>query len=153
MYAFLVRRSRVLCEEQARAEIGEDRLLVLRLGIVAGSHDGSGRLTYWPMRAMRGGEALWPPMESPLQYIDVADIARWCMQLCRQRSTVRAPPCRIHLWVLDYRKLIVNCGLWIVDCELPYPAGNFQHRRGGSWWVGWACHLRRRQAGLPGATA
>ena len=77
---------KALCEAAAAATLKPEQLLVLRLGVVAGANDHSGRLSYWPMRVRDGGEALWPPADAPLQFIDAADVARWCVSLCEKKT-------------------------------------------------------------------
>jgi 2'-hydroxyisoflavone reductase len=63
------------------------RVTVLRPGLIVGSHDPTGRFTYWPLRLARGGRVLAPgrPGRS-IQFIDVRDLAAWCVQLAVQRK-------------------------------------------------------------------
>ena len=63
------------------------RVTVLRPGLIVGPHDPTGRFTYWPLRLARGGRVLAPGRpDRPVQFIDVRDLAAWCVQLA-QRST------------------------------------------------------------------
>ena len=65
------------CEESVRAE----RLLIARAGLIAGYGDRSDRFGYWPGRfaavTAKDPVVLAPPMESPVQAIDVEDLATW----------------------------------------------------------------------------
>jgi 2'-hydroxyisoflavone reductase len=58
----------------------------VRPGLIVGPHDPTGRFTYWVRRAARGGAMLAPgrPQRS-VQFIDVRDLAQWCLQLAQQR--------------------------------------------------------------------
>jgi 2'-hydroxyisoflavone reductase len=61
------------------------RVTVLRPGLIVGPHDPTGRFTYWPLRLARGGRVLAPGRpERPVQFIDVRDLADWCVQLAQQ---------------------------------------------------------------------
>ena len=77
----------MLCEQEAAAAFGADRLLIMRLGVVAGAHDPSGRLTYYPWRVRQGGEVLWPPADTPLQWVDAADLAAFTLTMCRTNAS------------------------------------------------------------------
>jgi 2'-hydroxyisoflavone reductase len=70
------------CEAQVRAVFGEHALLV-RPGLIVGPGDRSGRFSYWPWRAMQGGEMLVPDLgdDEPLQFIDVRDLGAWIVRL------------------------------------------------------------------------
>jgi 2'-hydroxyisoflavone reductase len=61
------------------------RVTVLRPGLIVGRNDPTGRFTYWPLRLARGGRVLAPGRpERPVQFIDVRDLAAWCVQLAQQ---------------------------------------------------------------------
>jgi 2'-hydroxyisoflavone reductase len=61
------------------------RVTVLRPGLIVGPYDPTGRFTYWPLRLARGGRVLAPGRpERPVQFIDVRDLAAWCVQLAGQ---------------------------------------------------------------------
>ncbi len=70
------------CEAEVRAVFG-DKALIVRPGLIVGPGDRSGRFSYWPRRAMRGGEMLVPDLgdDEPLQFIDVRDLAAWMVRL------------------------------------------------------------------------
>ena len=69
---------KVLCERWGADVIGNDRYTVLRPTYICGPGDHTDRFTYWPVRASKGGEMLWPGSPShPLQIIDVRDLAKF----------------------------------------------------------------------------
>ncbi|MFJ8075788.1 NAD-dependent epimerase/dehydratase family protein [Streptomyces sp. NPDC096176] len=60
--------------------IGEDRSLLVRSGLILGPWENIGRLPWWLGRIARGGEVLAPgPRETPLQFVDVRDLADWTL--------------------------------------------------------------------------
>ncbi|MGW0337176.1 NAD-dependent epimerase/dehydratase family protein [Streptomyces sp. NPDC003011] len=59
---------------------GAERSLLVRAGLILGPYENIGRLPWWLTRMARGGPVLAPgPRESPLQYVDVRDLARWIL--------------------------------------------------------------------------
>jgi len=63
------------------------RVTVLRPGLIVGPHDPTGRFTYWPLRLARGGRVLAPGRpDRPVHFIDVRDLAAWCVRLALQRT-------------------------------------------------------------------
>jgi 2'-hydroxyisoflavone reductase len=63
------------CERAVRERFGENAT-VLRPGIIVGRWDYTGRFSYWPRRALRGGRFIVPGPESrPVQFADVRDLA------------------------------------------------------------------------------
>lgn len=77
---------KALCEKRARAEIGDDRLTILRPTYICGPGDRTDRFTYWPVRTMRGGDMLWPGSPAdPIQIIDVRDLANFTVD-CVEKS-------------------------------------------------------------------
>lgn len=68
------------CEAALRCVWGE-RALVVRPGLIVGPGDPTGRFSYWPWRAAAGGTMLVPDSPSPLQMIDVRDLAAWMLRL------------------------------------------------------------------------
>ena len=73
--------AKVSCEAACAAVIPADRLLVARAGLIAGYGDRSDRFGYWPGRvaaaSARDAVVLAPAMDSPVQVIDVEDLAGW----------------------------------------------------------------------------
>jgi 2'-hydroxyisoflavone reductase len=57
--------------------------LIVRPGLVVGPHDfGGDRFAYWPRRVREGGNILAPGHpETPLQVIDVRDLASWVLDM------------------------------------------------------------------------
>jgi 2'-hydroxyisoflavone reductase len=73
---------KALCENAVRDVFGE-RSLIVRPGLITGPYDPTGRFTYWPHRAARGGEILAPaPPDARTQSIDVRDLAAWIVAAC-----------------------------------------------------------------------
>ena len=66
------------CERVVTAAFGE-RALIVRPGLIVGPGDRTGRFSYWPWRALAGGEILVPDVSGgdPIQLIDVRDLADW----------------------------------------------------------------------------
>ncbi|MFI6057625.1 NAD-dependent epimerase/dehydratase family protein [Streptomyces sp. NPDC051286] len=61
-------------------EFGADRALLVRPGLILGPRENAGRLPWWLSRIARGGEIPAPgPRDTPLQYIDVRDLATWLL--------------------------------------------------------------------------
>jgi 2'-hydroxyisoflavone reductase len=76
---------KVLCE-QAVDEVMGGRALHVRSGLIVGPHDPTDRFTYWPVRVAAGGEVLAPAArQSPVQFIDVRDLAQWTLEATRRR--------------------------------------------------------------------
>lgn len=70
------------CETVVGAAFGP-RATIVRPGFIVGPGDFSGRFSHWPWRCAAGGEMLVPdvPAGTPLQWIDVRDIADWMVRL------------------------------------------------------------------------
>ncbi len=66
---------KALCEQAAETAM-PGRVTNIRPGYIVGPRDATDRLTYWPVRASRGGEVLVPgnPADA-VQFIDVRDLA------------------------------------------------------------------------------
>ncbi len=72
---------KALCE-RAIARHFPGRHAIVRPGLIVGPHDPSDRFSYWPHRIAQGGPVLAPGKpESPVQFIDVRDLAAWCIDL------------------------------------------------------------------------
>lgn len=73
--------AKVACEQAVLERMGPERAFVCRPGLIAGYGDPSDRFGYWPARFARPGSAdaavLGPPAGSPVQVIDVVDLAQW----------------------------------------------------------------------------
>jgi len=96
------------CEDEIRSAFGE-RALIVRPGLIVGSHDPSDRFAYWVARFLlpeelgaRPSEAVVPaPPSRPIQLIDARDLARWMLDatVARIGGTFNAssPP---RLWTM-----------------------------------------------------
>ena len=61
-------------------ELGDERVILARAGLILGPRENVGRLPWWLRRIALGGEFLAPgPSDLPLQYIDSRDLAMFCM--------------------------------------------------------------------------
>lgn len=81
--------AKVACEEAVRGRLGARRCTIARTGLIAGYGDRSDRFGYWPARMARARETervLVPPPDSPVQAIDVLDLAAWLVD-CAERRT------------------------------------------------------------------
>jgi 2'-hydroxyisoflavone reductase len=77
---------KVLCEREAATQF-PGRALVLRPGYIGGPGD-SRALTYWAVRASKGGDMLaGGDSATPVQYLDVRDLAEWAIRLAEARAT------------------------------------------------------------------
>jgi nucleoside-diphosphate-sugar epimerase len=58
---------------------GGDGTLILRAGAIVGPRENTGRLLYWLRRVADGDPFLAPPPGSPLQWVDVRDLAEFAV--------------------------------------------------------------------------
>src|SRR5215210_4711117 len=73
--------------EDAVWDVYGERALIVRPGLIVGPHDPTGRFTYWPHRAARGGELVAPaPPERTVQFVDARDLGSWMVALCEHRQ-------------------------------------------------------------------
>lgn len=80
--------NKVQCEIDAKAQFGEDKVTIVRPGLIVGPGDLSDRFSYWPVRIDRGGEILAPGAPSdPVQYVDVHDLSEWIVR-CGENHTL-----------------------------------------------------------------
>jgi 2'-hydroxyisoflavone reductase len=78
---------KVLCEQQAEKQFS-DRTLIIRPAAIAGPSVPQPYIFYWPLRMQRGGEVLAAGDPStPIQFIDVRDLAEWNIRMIEQRGT------------------------------------------------------------------
>jgi nucleoside-diphosphate-sugar epimerase len=62
-------------------DIGPERSVLLRAGLILGPYEDIGRLPWWLARMQRGGDVLAPgPADLPLQYLDVRDMADFILR-------------------------------------------------------------------------
>ncbi len=77
---------KALCEKAVMQEVGADRTTVLRPTYICGPGDRTDRFTWWPVRASRGGEMLWPGQPGDhIQIIDVHDLALFTVDCVEQK--------------------------------------------------------------------
>jgi len=68
--------------ERALEKVLPGRALIIRPGVIVGPHDPTVRFSYWTARIARGGEVLAPgDPETPVQLIDVRDLAEWTIRM------------------------------------------------------------------------
>ncbi len=78
---------KALCE-QTLEETLPGRVLIVRPGLIVGSHDYTDRFTYWVVRVARGGEVLAPGRPRRyVQLIDAQDLAEWIMKMLERKAT------------------------------------------------------------------
>lgn len=80
--------NKVQCEIDAKAQFGEDKVTIVRPGLIVGPGDLSDRFSYWPVRIDKGGEILAPGTPNdPVQYVDVHDLSEWIVR-CGENHTI-----------------------------------------------------------------
>jgi len=80
--------NKVQCEIDATAQFGEDKVTIVRPGLIVGPGDLSDRFSYWPVRIDKGGEILAPGTpDDPVQYVDVHDLSEWIVR-CGEQHTI-----------------------------------------------------------------
>lgn len=73
-------------ELEAEKAFGIDRTIVVRPTYMFGPGDLTNRFIHWPVRLAKGGNVLVPGKEDdPVQYIDVRDVAEWCIRLAENK--------------------------------------------------------------------
>jgi len=76
---------KALCEQEVQSTFGE-RALVVRPGLIVGSHDPTDRFTYWVRRFSQGVEVLVPGRcDYPVHLIDVRDLAEWMIRMVENK--------------------------------------------------------------------
>ncbi|HEX8620883.1 MAG TPA: SDR family oxidoreductase [Allosphingosinicella sp.] len=74
--------------ERAVEESLPGRALTIRAGLIVGPHDPTMRFSYWTARVARGGEVLAPgDPQTPVQLIDVRDLALWTVRMVEEGGT------------------------------------------------------------------
>jgi len=72
---------KALCEQAVETAM-PGKTTTIRPGLIVGPGDPTDRFTYWPARVDYGGEVLAPGNpDSPVQYIDARDLARFCIKV------------------------------------------------------------------------
>uniref|UniRef100_UPI003569B73C epimerase n=1 Tax=Gemmatimonas sp. TaxID=1962908 RepID=UPI003569B73C len=79
--------NKVQCEIDAKAQFGEDKVTIVRPGLIVGPGDLSDRFSYWPVRIDKGGEILAPGTPNDaVQYIDAEDLGQWMVRLAENHT-------------------------------------------------------------------
>lgn len=74
-------------ELETISAFGENRSIIVRPTYMFGPGDKTDRFTHWPVRLAKGGEVFVPGKKEDLvQYIDVRDVAEWCIRLAEEKS-------------------------------------------------------------------
>ena len=73
--------------EQAVLEAFPDNALMIRAGLIVGPQDPTNRFTYWVTRTEKGGDAIAPPAQQPIQFVDVRDIADFTLRQTERRAS------------------------------------------------------------------
>ncbi len=74
-------------EVEAIKAFGKDRTAIVRPTYMLGPADRTDRFMYWPLRLARGGDIFVPgKADDPVQYVDVRDIADWCIRLAENKT-------------------------------------------------------------------
>jgi 2'-hydroxyisoflavone reductase len=77
---------KALCERSVD-EVFPGRALIVRPGLIVGPRDPTVRFSYWTARVARGGEVLAPgDPETPVQLIDVRDLAEWIVRMAEEEQ-------------------------------------------------------------------
>lgn len=75
-------------ELEAQKAFGKERTIVVRPTYMFGPGDRTDRFIHWPVRLSKDGEVLVPGKENdPVQYIDVRDVAEWCIRLSEMKAS------------------------------------------------------------------
>jgi 2'-hydroxyisoflavone reductase len=78
---------KALCEEAAEKAM-PGRVTRVRPGYIVGPRDTSARWLFWPVRVRQGGAMVVPGSpDDPIQFIDVRDLAEWCVHLIETNTT------------------------------------------------------------------
>lgn len=78
---------KVLCERALQQTL-PGRGLIIRPGVIVGPHDPTVRFSYWTERLARGGDVLAPgEPRTPVQIIDVRDLAEWMIRMVEAERT------------------------------------------------------------------
>jgi len=76
---------KALVEDEAQAAFA-GACTVVRPGLIVGPGDETDRFSYWPLRLLRGGPVLVPPLADRVSWIDARDLAEWTVRLAETRQ-------------------------------------------------------------------
>jgi 2'-hydroxyisoflavone reductase len=112
---------KALCEREVQAGF-DSRMFIVRPGLIVGPHDPTDRFTYWVRRFSQGGEVLVPrPQYTPIQFIDVRDLAEWMIRCIEGNVTgvynATGPQTKLAVgdFVEELEQVIPNSGkaVWV----------------------------------------
>lgn len=144
---------KVLCERALQASWPAAGACIVRPGLIVGPHDPTGRFTWWVRRCMRGGEVLAPgDPETPVQVIDVRDLAAFMMRLAENGTAGTfnaAGPARADGGTLTMGELLETARITLnPGATLTWVDEAFLLARGVRPWVDLPVWLDRANAGL-----
>ncbi len=74
-------------ELEAAKAFGNERTIVVRPTYMIGPGDLTNRFIHWPVRLAKEGKVLVPGRkDDAVQYIDVRDVAEWCIRMAEQKA-------------------------------------------------------------------
>ncbi len=132
--------------EAALLEAFPRNAFVIRAGLIVGPYDPSNRFTYWVTRAARGGAAIAPPADQPLQFIDARDLANFVLQGMETRISgvynVTGPAARMTFGeFLPLAKKALGS-----DVHFHHASDDYLRRRGVDEFMGLPLWLKRASA-------
>jgi len=123
--------------ERTASDALEDRLLIVRPGLIGGPGDTSDRTGYWVARsaAAQATPMLVPPTRQNSQVIDVRDLADWIVLQAESRTTgivdTVGPTITLTEWIAESRRIGGHTGpmveadcAWLVDQGVAQWAGD-----------------------------
>ena len=126
---------KAICEEEVNAQF-PGRSLIVRPGLIVGPDDPTDRFTYWPVRAMRGGEILAPNTpNAAIQIIDVRDLSIWMIEMIEKQAAgvfnATGPDYRLHM--SQFLEKCISVGGR--DASITWVDEDFLNNSGVSEWM------------------
>lgn len=120
--------------------------LIIRAGLIVGPFDPTNRFTYWVTRAARGGDAIAPPDQQPLQFIDARDLAAFVLDATESQLSgvynVTGPAERT-----TFRELLRSAKAALAsDVRFHHASDAFLHGRGVEEFMGLPLWLNQEAA-------
>ena len=132
--------------EAAVLETFPHSALIIRAGLIVGPYDPTNRFTYWVTRAARGGDAIAPPAQQPLQFIDARDLADFILRGIERRTSgvfnVTGPAERLTFGEF----LPLAKGALASDVRFHHVSDNFLRRQGVDEFMGLPLWLHQEAA-------
>lgn len=120
---------KVICEDLVRSRATS--ATVLRPGLIVGPGDPTGRFAYWARRTGETGALVGPgEPDSPVQVIDVRDLAAWILLLAEQRPEVTLDAVGPRLPMSDFVAAIAP------EAEVTWLPDDFLASQGVEPWTG-----------------